>query len=107
MSAPEGDTPLLQALERRIAELEAAVTRLTTLVHAGRSVENVVLPVAAAILKERAQHEFSAKFFALLDVGEVVVKYAAATTFGVAADDPASSASVRALYEKPPTLGNL
>src|ERR1700740_1424552 len=101
--------PVVDALpnvEIRLAALEAAVARLNSLVEPGFAVANIAAPVAIPWLKEGAQHEFSAKFFALLDIGEALLKYSAAIAFAAVfqAGDPQMNEIVE-LFKVPPTLG--
>jgi hypothetical protein len=105
----DAETELLPAaVESRLAALEAAVSRLSSIVEPTIAVSNMAAPVAAASLKEASQHEFFGKFFALLDLGETLLKYSAAIAFasvtrssGVQADE------VMELFKQPPTLGKI
>jgi hypothetical protein len=95
-------------MEGRLAALEAAVTRLTSLVEPAFGTFNIAAPVAISALKEAAQHEFTAKFFALLDLGEALVKYSAAIAFAsVLETNGPRVAEVVELFKLPPTLGKL
>jgi hypothetical protein len=95
-------------VEARLTALESAVERLTSLVEATFGGSNIAAPVAIPLLKEAAQHEFSAKFFALMDLGEALLKYSAAITFASATQTPGALADeVMELFRQPPTLGKL
>jgi hypothetical protein len=95
-------------IELRLATLEAAVARLTSMVEPVFNASQIAAPVAIPLLKEAAQHEFSAKFFALLDLGEALLKYSAALAFSAAVETSGPEAEeVEELFKQPPTLGKL
>lgn len=96
-------------IETRLAALEAAVLRLSSIVEPSFTVSNMAAPVAAASLKEASQHEFSGKFFALLDLGETLLKYSAAIAFAavVGGRDTEAGEEVMELFKQPPTLGKI
>ena len=64
--------------------------------------------MAIPLLKELAQHAYTSKFLALMDVGEALVKYSAAITFAAAmsASSPAAN-EVLEMFKQAPTLGKL
>jgi hypothetical protein len=96
-------------VETRLAALEATVVRLRSIVEPSFTVSNMAAPVAAASLKEASQHEFSGKFFALLDLGETLLKYSAAIAFAAVAggSDAGAVDEVMKLFKQPPTLGKI
>ncbi len=99
---------LTTAVESRLAALEAAVSRLSSIVEPAFAVSNMAAPIAAASLKEASQHEFSGKFFALLDLGETLLKYSAAIAFASVVQTRGSQADgVIELFRQPPTLGKI
>lgn len=105
--APQAEDALAN-IEARLGVLETAVARLNSILEPGFSVANMAAPVATAWLKEAAQHEFSAKFFALLDVGEALLKYSAAVAFAwVLQVGKPQAAEVIEMFKQPPTLGKL
>ena len=72
------------------------------------AVSNLAGPIAGSLLKIDGQHSFSARFFALLDLGEAVLKYAAAIAFALVTQANASQAvEVVELFKRPPTLGKI
>jgi hypothetical protein len=95
-------------LERRIAALEGVVARLSALIEPTQAVSSIASPVALASLKESGQHQFHAKFFALLDLGESLIKYSAALAFAEAVDKKRAIATVVSeTFMTPPTLGKI
>jgi hypothetical protein len=92
--------------EIRLTALEAAVAHLSALMEPAVAASHLASPVAVPLLKEAAQHEFSAKFFALIDVGESLIKYSTALALAAAVQNerPSASAAVE-LFKQPPTLG--
>jgi len=107
LTADGGDT-LLQDFERRLLALEQAFEKLRAAIDPAFAVANVAAPIAASLLKVDGQHAFSAKFFALLDLGEAVLKYSAAIGFAsvMQANTPQSSDIVE-LFRRPPSLGKI
>jgi hypothetical protein len=96
------------SVETRLTALESAVERLTSIVEPTFGASNIAAPVALPLLKEAAQHEFGQKFFALLDLGEALLKYSAAIAFASATQNPTPQADeVMELFKQPPTLGKL
>jgi hypothetical protein len=99
----------------KLADLAARVLRLETLVASVMAapesvllVSNICAPVAIAFLNEASQRTYNARFFALLDVCETIVKYTAAVAFaGALRDGALSDSAVTELFAKPPTLGKL
>ena len=88
--------------------LEAVVTKLRMIVETPYAVANTAAPVAVPFLKEAAQHEFSAKFFTLLDLGEALLKYSAGIAFAWAIRRHGWMGEyVMAIFKQPPTLGKL
>jgi hypothetical protein len=106
MTTLPADPPI--NFESRLLALEASVARLISLVEPAFAVGNIAAPVALPLLKEAAQHASSAKFFALLDLGEALLKYSAALAFAttVKAGNPQSE-EIREMFKQPPTLGKL
>jgi|GEM_PF-5801735 len=105
MTSPpdEGST-----LERRLAALEETVARLSALLEPSLSVSKLAAPIASVALKDSSQHQFSSKFFALLDLGESLLKYGAALGLADAvAAGRMSAESVALLFRAPPSLGKL
>lgn len=94
------------SVDLRLAALEAAVARLSAMFEPGLAAASIASPVAIPALKETAQHEFSAKFFALLDTGEALVKYSAAMAFASLLEgDGSQAAEVMEAFKQAPTLG--
>ncbi len=60
-------------------------------------------------MKEASQHEFSSKFFALLDLGETLLKYSAAIAFAAVGGSGEAEAAekIMDLFNQPPTLGKI
>jgi hypothetical protein len=95
-------------VQLRLAALEAAVARLTAMVEPAFNASQIAAPVAIPLLKEAAQHEFSAKFFALVDLGEALLKYSAAIAFAAAVGAGGRDVEeVMELFKQPPTLGKV
>jgi hypothetical protein len=95
-------------VESRLIALENSVARLISMVEPGFAVANIAAPVALPLLKEAAQHESGAKFFALLDVGESLIKYSAAIAFASAMRTQGTrSQEILNLFQQPPSLGKL
>jgi hypothetical protein len=95
-------------LERRLLALERSYEKLRAAIDPLFAVANVAAPIAASLLKVDGQHAFSAKFFALLDLGEAAIKYSAAVAFAAVTQTHGSQASdVAELFKKPPSLGKV
>lgn len=105
--APQPDTST-HDLESRLTALEVVVSKLKMLVEPPYAVANTAAPVALPFLKEAAQHEFSAKFFTLLDLGEALLKYSAGIAFAGEIQRSGPMAEyVMSIFQQPPSLGKL
>ena len=96
------------SLETRVAALELAVERLSSFLEPGFAVANLSQPVATLILKEASFHDYTAKFFAVLDIGEALLKYAVVLPFAAVLEAGGAHAEkVVELFKSPPSLGKL
>lgn len=94
--------------ESRLYALEASVAKLVSIIEPVISASNVAAPVTTAILKEAAEHAYSARSFALLDLGETILKYSAAFAFTSTVQNGGPQAEVvMEMFRQPPTLGIL
>jgi hypothetical protein len=106
MTIQPADPPI--DLESRLLALETSVARLISMVEPAFAASNIAAPVALPLLKEAAQHASSAKFFALLDIGEALLKYSAALAFAsIIKAGNAQSEEIMEMFKQPPTLGKL
>src|SRR5437899_2074766 len=92
------------SIEARVAALESAVERLSSIIEPVIAVANLSQPVATLVLKEAGFHEYTAKFFALLDIGEALLKYSVALPFAAVLDTGGPAAeNVIELFKTPPS----
>jgi hypothetical protein len=95
-------------VESRLAALEITVAKLATLVESGILVGRVAAPIAVVLAKLQAQHDYQGRFFALLDLAESLLKYAAAIGFAAAVQAaPSEEPEIMELFKQPPTLGKI
>jgi len=93
-------------IEARVAALEAAVARLVDIVEPSLAASHLAAPIAFPWQKEVAQHEFVARFFALLDLGESLIKYSAALALAALCHaQPASEQAATEFLRQPAPLG--
>lgn len=107
MTAENGDA-LLRNIESRLLALEQSFDKLRAAIGPALGTATIAAPIAASLLKVDGQHAFSARFFALLDLGEAVVKYSAAIAFASVIHTKSSLAdNALEFFKKPPSLGKL
>ena len=95
-----------EQLEARLAALEEEVKRLSNIVNPAFSVSNITAAVAGPMLKETAQHQFNARFFALLDIGEASLKYSAGIAFAWSINKGHAQANdVMEMFKQFPSFG--
>jgi hypothetical protein len=93
------------SFETRLAAVESAVARLSAIVEPEFAVNNIAAPVAVPVVKQAAQHQFSARFFAMLDTGESVLKYSAAIAFAAVDANSPLADEINEAFKSPPSLG--
>lgn len=104
----DGADTVLHDFERRLLALEQAFEKLRAAIDPAFAVANVAAPIAASLLKVEGQHAFSAKFFALLDLGEAILKYSAAIGFtSVTQANTSQAGDIVELFSRPPSLGKI
>ncbi len=97
-------TSKLQALEARVAALEANLARISLAVASTSTSTQLPEPIATALAREGTAQNQHEKFFSLLDAGEACIKYTAAILIALSKAN-GYNFDIQQEFRQPPTLG--